>query len=181
MISVDRLQPQTGCYGIKVFQRFWLIGAFWVFSTILMLFPWNHFFDIAGCPVVLWLQFLVFETFCCVWQAGQAFCSVCCGRTRILEEYSMSIGLLWQSWDSRGILDAQRLSLTELGTRIHATSVFTSLKWQLWSLLQVVIGSIWFRLWMRCADAVLLRIFKILSFCAAGKNAQSRVRETVKT
>ena len=36
------LQFQTGCNGIKVFQRFSLIesiGAFWVFSTILMLFP----------------------------------------------------------------------------------------------------------------------------------------------
>ena len=135
-VGNSRLQLQTGCNGIKVFQQFWLIGAFWVFSTILMLFPRNHFFNIAGRPVVLWLRFLVFETFCCVWQAGHAFCCVC--RKFVVAELGFSRNTR-----------CQRLSPTELGNRIGDLDPSDS-----------VLGC-----GVQQDRAVLLRILKILSFC----------------
>ena len=132
-----------------MFQQFWLIGAFWVFSTILMLFPRNHFFNIAGRPVVLWLRFLVFETFCCVWQAGHAFCCVC--RKFVVAELGFSrntrcgygsipIDTFLVGWTS-----IYQLFWCSLGTRVlthphvsgsHQQNMGTGL----------VIGSIWFRL-----------------------------------
>ena len=101
-----------------------------------MLFPRNHFFNIAGRPVVLWLRFLVFETFCCVWQAGHAFCCVC--RKFVVAELGFSRNTR-----------CQRLSPTELGNRIGDLDPS---------------GSV-LRCGVQQDRAVLLRILKILSFC----------------
>ena len=153
-VGNSRLQLQTGCNGIKVFQQFWLIGAFWVFSTILMLFPRNHFFNITGRPVVLWLRFLVFETFCCVWQAGHAFCCVC-GKFVVAE--------LGFSRNTR----CQRLSPTELGNRIGD-----------WIHLVPSWDAVCSTIVLYCF--VSWRFFRsAIGPESAGKNAQSR--ETVKT
>ena len=93
----------------------------YVFSPILMRFLWDHFFDIAGCLVILRLQFLIFNAWL-----------LCFGRLFGGTELGFSSNTRSPCQQNLVVAGCMQLS------------VFTSLKWQnVWSPpWQVLIGSI---------------------------------------